>query len=149
VDRLLAMDACIELVAAALKTTSEGGAVLPLRTATWLPDRRGMVGLMPGYLAAPEGFGFKVVSIFPGNHGTGFDSHQGCVMLFDTANGRPIAVIDASRITAIRTAAASGVATRALARADAGELAILGSGVQAASHVAAMACVRSLRRIRV
>ena len=149
VVRLLPMDACIDVVATALARTSSGGAVLPLRTATWLPDRRGMIGLMPGYLDEPTSFGLKVVSIFPGNHGTGFDSHQGAVLLFDTVHGTPIAVIDASSITAIRTAAASGVATRALARSDAGDLAILGSGVQAATHVAAMAQVRTLRRIRV
>src|SRR5206468_3029179 len=79
---------------------------------------------------------------------TGYDSHQGVVMLFETSHGSPLALIDASSITAIRTAAATGVATRALARPDAGDLAILGSGVQAATHLAAMACVRKLARVR-
>jgi ornithine cyclodeaminase len=149
VTRLLTMDACIEVMADALRTTSRGGAVLPLRSVVWMPDRAGMIGLMPGFLEAPVSLGLKVVSIFPGNHGTGFDSHQGVVMLFDTRHGSPKAILDASSITAIRTAAVSGVATRALAREDAGDLALLGSGVQAATHLAAMRAVRKLRRVRV
>jgi ornithine cyclodeaminase len=104
---------------------------------------------MPGYLGEPRSFGLKVVSIVPGNHGTDYDSHQGVVMLFGVEHGEPLAVIDASSITAIRTAAVSGVATRALANPGAGDLAILGSGVQAVSHLDAMAAVRPLRRVRV
>jgi ornithine cyclodeaminase len=149
VVRLLTMEACIEVMADALRTTSKGGAVLPLRSLVWMPDRTGMIGLMPGFLDAPTTLGLKVVSIFPGNHGSGFDSHQGVVMLFDTRHGSPRAIIDASSITAIRTAAVSGVATRALARDTAGDLAILGSGVQAATHLAAMRAVRKIRRVRV
>ena len=149
VVRLLTMEACIEVMAEALRTTSSGGAVLPLRSVVWMPDRTGMIGLMPGFLDPPQSLGLKVVSIFPGNHGTGFDSHQGVVMLFDTGHGSPQAIIDASSITAIRTAAVSGVATRALAQGDAGDLAILGSGVQAATHLAAMRAVRKIRRVRV
>jgi ornithine cyclodeaminase/alanine dehydrogenase-like protein (mu-crystallin family) len=149
VERLLPMDACIEVIAEAMRTTNLGGAVLPLRSVVWMPDRTGMIGLMPGFLGAPPSLGLKVVSIFPGNHGTGYDSHQGVVMLFDVQRGFPLAVMDASSITAIRTAAASGVATRALARADAGDLAILGAGVQARTHLAAMRAVRTLRRVRV
>jgi ornithine cyclodeaminase len=149
VTRLLPMEACIEVMAEVLRATSRGGAVLPLRSAVWMPDRTGMIGLMPGFLDTPTSLGLKVVSIFPGNHGTGFDSHQGVVMLFDTQHGTPIAILDASSITAIRTAAVSAVATRALARDDAGDLAILGSGVQAATHLAAMRAVRPIRRVRV
>jgi len=149
VVRLLPMDAAIKVMAEALRTTSQGGAVLPLRSMVWMPDRTGMIGLMPGYLDQPRSLGLKVVSIFPGNHAAGYDSHQGVVMLFETQHGTPIAIIDASSITAIRTAAVSGVATDALARADAGDLAILGSGVQAATHLAAMRAVRSIRRVRV
>jgi len=149
VVRLLPMEACIKVMAEALRTTSQGGAVLPLRSMVWMPDRTGMIGLMPGYLDPPKSLGLKVVSIFPGNHAAGYDSHQGVVMLFETQHGSPIAIIDASSITAIRTAAVSGVATDALARADAGDLAILGSGVQAATHLAAMRAVRPIRRVRV
>jgi ornithine cyclodeaminase len=149
VVRLLTMESCIEVMAEALRTTSQGDAVQPLRSVVWMPDRTGMIGLMPGFLGTPASLGLKVVSIFPGNHGTGFDSHQGVVMLFDIQHGSPLAIMDASSITAIRTAAASGVATRALARPDAGDLAILGSGVQAATHLAAMRAVRPIRRVRV
>jgi ornithine cyclodeaminase len=149
VHQLLPMQACIDLMAEALITASRGGAVLPLRSAVWRPDRLGMIGLMPGYLEQPASLGLKAVSIFPGNHDSGHDSHQGVVMLFDPMHGTPLAVVDASSITAIRTAAVSGVATRALARDDAGDLAILGSGVQAATHLAAMRAVRPIRRVRV
>src|SRR5262245_52378556 len=93
VERLLTMEACIEVMADALRATSRGEAVLPLRTMVWMPDRTGMIGLMPAYLGDPRSLGLKVVSIFPGNHGTEYDSHQGAVLLFDTTHGSPIAVM--------------------------------------------------------
>jgi ornithine cyclodeaminase len=93
--------------------------------------------------------GLKVVTVMPRNHGTELDAHQGAVMIFETKRGQPLAILDATSVTRIRTGAVSGVATRALAREDAGDLAILGSGTQAISHLAAMACVRKLRRVRV
>src|SRR6185503_2951870 len=119
------------------------------RSMVKLPDGHGILGLMPGYLGAPQSFGLKVVSVMPGNHGTGYESHQGVVMLFGVQHGEPLAVLDASAITEIRTAAVSGAVTDALARADAGDLAILGSGAQARGHLAAMAAVRRLGRVRV
>ena len=146
---LLPMDSCVRLMKDALTALSRGDAVLPLRSKMWLPDRSGLLGLMPGYLGHPESFGLKVVTVMPGNHGTPYDSHQGVVMLFGVEHGEPLAVIDASAITAIRTAAASGAATDALARADAGDLALIGSGVQARTHLAAMRAIRPLKRIRV
>jgi ornithine cyclodeaminase len=149
VHALLEMPACIALMHEALATLARGDAVQPLRSLVRLPDGSGLLGLMPGYLGEPRAFGLKVVSVMPGNHGTAYDSHQGVVMLFDTRHGSPRAIIDASSITAIRTAAVSGVATRALARDTAGDLAILGSGVQAATHLAAMRAVRKIRRVRV
>ena len=149
VEAMLPMDECIDVMQAALAATGRGDAVLPLRQMVWMPDRSGMIGLMPAYLGEPKSLGLKIVSIFPRNEGTGFDSHQGAVLLFDTEHGTPLVVMDASAITAIRTAAVSGAATRALARAEAGDLAILGSGVQAATHLEAMATVRPLRRVRV
>src|SRR4030095_10326240 len=83
------------------------------------------------------------------NHGTPYDSHQGVVMLFGLEHGEPLAILDATAITAIRTAAASAAATDALAREDAGDLAILGAGAQGRTHLAAMRAVRKLRRVRV
>jgi ornithine cyclodeaminase len=149
VRETLTMDACVRLMRQALTTFAEGDAVLPLRSMVRLPQGNGLLGLMPGYLGEPRSFGLKVVTVMPGNHGTPYDSHQGVVMLFGIERGEPLAVIDASSITAIRTAAASGAATDALANDDAGDLAILGSGTQARTHVEAMAVVRPLRRVRI
>lgn len=149
VRALLTMEAAVPLMREALATLGRGDAVLPLRSLVRLPDGSGILGLMPGYLGSPQSFGLKVVSVMPGNHGTGYDAHQGVVMLFGTTHGEPIAILDATAITAIRTAAVSAAATDALARDDAGDLAILGSGAQARTHLAAMRVVRPLRRVRV
>lgn len=149
VHERLTMPECIPLMRRALCTLAEGDAVLPLRNMVKLPDGSGILGLMPGYLGEPQSFGLKVVSVMPANHGTGYDSHQGVVMLFGVKHGEPLAILDASAITAIRTAAVSGAATDALARPDAGDLALIGSGAQAYTHLAAMAAVRKLRRVRV
>jgi len=149
VHALLTMEACVPLMRDTLRSLSAGDAVLPLRTKVGLPDGSGVLGLMPGYLGEPESFGVKVLSVMPGNHGTQFDSHQGVVMLFGVEHGEPLAILDATAITAIRTAAVSGVATKLLAREDAGDLAILGSGVQARTHLEAMRIARKIRRVRV
>ncbi|MHB8625127.1 MAG: ornithine cyclodeaminase family protein [Aggregatilineales bacterium] len=149
VVELLPMAECIDVMAEALKALSQGDVILPLRPVLWLPEKVGALGMMPGYIGSQSIMGLKVVSVFPGNHGTEYDSHMGAVMLFETQHGRPLAIVDASAITAIRTAAVSGVATRLLARKGADDLCILGSGVQAASHLEAMLAVRDLKRIRV
>ncbi len=148
VRRLLPMDVCIELMADALASLGRGDAINPLRSGIRVPDM-GVLGMMPGYLGSPAALGLKVVAVFPGNHGTEFDSHQGFVALFETEHGLPVAIMDASEITAIRTAAASGVATRLLAREDASDLAIIGTGVQARTHLEAMMEVRAVRCVRV
>lgn len=149
VTSLLPMGECVEVMAEALKTLARAEAVLPLRSAVWLPDRSGLLGVMPAYLESPRTIGLKAVTVMPGNHGTEYDSHQGVVLLFEAKHGSPLAVVDATSITAIRTAAVSAVATRILAQEDAGDLAILGSGEQARSHLEAMRAVRKLRRTRV
>jgi len=149
VPELLPMGECIDVMADALRALTQGDAVLPLRSMVWMPDKSGLLGLMPAYLGAPRSLGLKVISYLPKNHGSERDSHQGAVLLFDTQTGGLLAMIDASSITAIRTAAVSGLATRLLAREDAGDLAILGAGVQASAHLDAMRTVRKLRRVRV
>lgn len=149
IQRLLPMPDCIEAVDAALRALGRGEAVQPLRSILWLPDRHGLLGAMPGYLGPTGALGLKAVTVMPGNLGTPFESHQGVVLLFEPRNGRLRGILDASSITAIRTAAASAVATRALARPDAGELALLGSGVQAQTHLEALRAVRRIRRVRV
>lgn len=148
VHALLTMEECIPLMRQALSSLAAGDVVLPLRGKVSLPDGTGLLGVMPGYLGEPESFGLKVVTVMPGNHGTAYDSHQGVVMLFGVEHGEPLAILDASAITAIRTAAASGAATQALANPDAGDLALIGSGTQARTHLAAMQSVRPLRRVR-
>ncbi|RMD91850.1 MAG: ornithine cyclodeaminase family protein [Calditrichaeota bacterium] len=146
---LLPMAECMEVMAETLKTLARGDGVNPLRSALKFPDGNGLLGLMPAYLASPPSTGVKVVTVMPGNHGTEFDSHQGFVLLFEINHGCPLAVLEASSITAIRTAAVSGVATRLLARKDAKKLAILGSGVQARSHLEAMLNARDISEITV
>lgn len=150
VQQLLPMARGIDVMESALRTLARGDAVQPLRSAMWLPDESGLLGLMPAYLGGDVSvMGVKAISVMMGAHGGDGDSHQGTVTLFDRQNGRPLAIVDARAITAIRTAATSAVATRLLAREEAADLAILGSGVQARSHLEAMLAVRSMDRIRV
>jgi ornithine cyclodeaminase/alanine dehydrogenase-like protein (mu-crystallin family) len=149
VRKLLPMAECIDLMRTTMIAVSEGRVVLPLRSILVMPGDRGMMGMMPGYLADPECFGVKLVSLIPRNKPPQYSSHLGLVLLFEADHGQPVALLDAAEITAIRTAAASGLATRLLAREDAGDLALLGAGEQARSHLEAMLSVRSLRRIRV
>lgn len=149
VRELLPMDECMDVMADTLKTLTEGNAILPLRHVMWLPEKVGALGTMPSYLGGIGMMGLKVISVFPGNHGTEYDSHIGTVMLFETKHGQLLAIVDASEITAIRTAAVSGVATRVLAREDASDLTIMGSGIQAASHLSAMLVARKIKRVRI
>jgi ornithine cyclodeaminase/alanine dehydrogenase-like protein (mu-crystallin family) len=149
VTQLLPMRECIEAMAAALQATARGDVTLPLRHVTMLPGNLGAFAAMPVYAPALGGIAFKVITVFPGNRGTPLDSHQGAVLLFDAERGSLLAIVDASEVTAIRTAAVSAVATRALAREDAADLTILGSGVQARTHLEAMLLVRKIRRVRV
>jgi ornithine cyclodeaminase len=149
VPALLPMPECVEVMARTMEALARGDTLLPLRSILWLPERAGALGLMPGALLSDGVLGLKAITFFTANEGTPFDCHQGAVLLFEAKHGSLLAVIDATSITAIRTAAVSAVATRALAREDAGDLAILGSGVQARTHLEAMRCVRTIRRVRV
>jgi ornithine cyclodeaminase/alanine dehydrogenase-like protein (mu-crystallin family) len=149
VHDLLPMSECIDLMHRTMCAVSEGRVVLPLRSVMVMPGELGMLGNMPGYLGEPECFGVKLVSLIPRNKPPQYSSHLGLVLLFEVEHGQPVALLDAAEITAIRTAAVSGLATRLLARPDACSLAILGTGEQASSHLAAMLAVRGLRRIRV
>ncbi|HEX8163426.1 MAG TPA: ornithine cyclodeaminase family protein [Pyrinomonadaceae bacterium] len=150
VAALLPMGECIPLMREALLSLAGGLAHQPLRTVVRPPGAAGVMGLMPAYASGPRpAFGLKAICVFPGNPARGKDSHQGAVLLFGAESGELLAVINASAVTAIRTAAVSGVATSALAREDAGDLAIIGAGVQARSHVEAMSHARRVRRCRV
>jgi len=149
VQRLLSMRDCIDVMSSALAALAGGNAQMPLRTVMRIPDSSDMFGVMPGYLGDPRTIGAKIITVFPGNHGTERDSHQGAVLLFDDTTGTLAAVVDATAITTTRTAAVSAVATRLLARADASSLAIIGAGVQAHAHLEAMLAVRPIARLRV
>jgi ornithine cyclodeaminase len=149
VRRRLPMGECMELMAQVLGSLARGQTLLPLRQVLLLPGGQGAFASMPAWIADPPAVGLKVLTVFPGNHGTELDSHQGAVLLFETERGRLVSIQDASSITAIRTAAVSGVATRALAREDARRLALLGTGVQAETHLEAMIEARPVTQVRV
>jgi len=145
----LPMHECMDVMAEALKMLAAGKTILPLRPIMWLPEKIGALGMMPAYVHDLNAMGLKVLTIFPGNHGTPYDSHQGAVLLFEAKHGCLLAIMDATAITAIRTAAVSGVATQWLARKDAHDLAILGAGTQARTHLEAMLLARKITRVRI
>ncbi|HKV30115.1 MAG TPA: ornithine cyclodeaminase family protein [Candidatus Dormibacteraeota bacterium] len=153
VAQLMPMPECIKVMRDALAALARGEALVPLRTVMRVPVVSGFLGLMPGYISPLKGqegaLGLKAVSVFPGNASRGIDTHQGAVLLFEADTGRLSALLDGAAITAIRTAAVSGVATDVLGRPDASELAILGAGVQARTHIEAIAAIRPLRRVRI
>lgn len=154
VRRLLPMSACIGLMRKAMTYPGPGGAVQPIRTALRVPEQRNLLGMMPGFIpgqadGTPAQLGIKVVTVYPGNFGTELGSHQGMVLMFDAVNGRPVGIVEAREITAIRTAAASAVATDTLARPDATVLAVFGYGEQATEHIEALLKVRPFSRVLV
>src|ERR1051325_992837 len=128
---LLPVGECIALRREALVALAEGRVHQPLRTIVRPPDAAGIMGLMPSYSSgAHAAFGLKAICVFGGNPARGLDAHQGAVLLFSAETGELQAIVNASAVTAIRTAAVSGVATQALAREDACDLAIVRAGVQ-------------------
>lgn len=143
------MRECIDVVRTAMRCVSRGDAQLPLRIGAALPRDAGAIVAMPGYLDEPPSAGAKLLAVLPGNPQRGLSSHMGLVVLFDPEDGAPFAVVEASSITALRTAAATAVATGALARTNAVDLAILGAGEQAEAHLHAIALVHSVRSIRI
>jgi ornithine cyclodeaminase/alanine dehydrogenase-like protein (mu-crystallin family) len=148
VRRLLPMPRCIEVMEQALAGLARDEAVNPLRSILGLPFTSSWLAVMPGAQTRPATFGAKVISIFNENRKAGYETHQGLVLLFEAEHGTPVALVDASEVTALRTAAVSGVATAVLARPDANDLAIIGSGTQARTHLDAMLAVRSIDRVR-
>ena len=150
VEQLLPMPECIELMAETLAALARGELHLPLRSIVRPPGTENILGLMPTHRGGDQpAWGLKVVAVSPGNPARGLDMHQGAVMLFDGETGELRAVMNASAITAIRTAAVSGLATRLLAREDARTCAILGAGVQAEKHLEAMAAARPVAEVRI
>jgi len=148
VQQTLTMPACIELMADTQAALSRGDIKLPLRNSIEVSGG-GQLLIMPGTHPGLNTFGVKLLSLFPGNRQRSKPVIQGYVVLFDADDGTPLALIEAASLTAIRTAAASAMATRLLANESASNLAILGYGVQAASHLEAMCCVRDIRTVKV
>jgi ornithine cyclodeaminase/alanine dehydrogenase-like protein (mu-crystallin family) len=144
---LLPYDQCVAAVEQAMRNVSAGTVLMPLRQFMPLPSGDGRLAWMPGYLGDPECFGIKLLSLFPGNPKVGLSSHVGLYVLYESVHGRPVAIMEASALTAIRTAAASVVASRALARADARTLAVIGTGEEARSHIDAFQAVRPFARV--
>lgn len=149
VRALLSMSDCIDAMETAMVGVSQAATPQPSRVIMPLFDKSAYLGLMPGSLADPRVYGAKVVSLHPANMAVGKPTIQGFVALFDHEDGRPLALIDGAEITAMRTAAASGLATRLLARADASSVGLFGHGIQARSHIEAMCAVRDIEEIRI
>jgi len=145
VRRLLDLDQLLDALERVFVELSAGRTSVPPRIAA--ETERGLLAAMPGY--ADGILETKLVSVFAGNHEVGLPSHQATIALFDDATGKPLALMDGTEITAVRTGAASAVATRALARPDARVLAVLGAGVQARSHIDAATRVREFAEVRV
>jgi ornithine cyclodeaminase/alanine dehydrogenase-like protein (mu-crystallin family) len=147
----LSPQACAEAMAAVLAAHARGETYQPLRSVEVPPDAAGFMGVMPAWRGSHDGtdaaFAIKVICLIPGNPARGLDAHQGTVTLFDGETGVPTAILDASAVTAVRTAAVTAVATGLLARRDARTLAILGAGVQGRTHLQALAAVRDFARI--
>jgi ornithine cyclodeaminase/alanine dehydrogenase-like protein (mu-crystallin family) len=148
VARRLTYEICIPLVRDAMIAFSAGETRQLLRSIIPLADRH-LFGIMPGALGANKPFGAKLISIFPENASQGRQSHQGLIALFEPDTGTPVCIVHAGEVTAIRTAAASAVATDALALSDVKHLAILGTGEQAATHARSISEVRALKSITV
>ncbi len=150
VHELLPMSECVSVMEEAFIALARGEAHQPLRTIFRPPEINGVLALMPSFRDGQSPlFGLKAICVFPGNAKIGKDAHQGGVLLFDGRDGELLALVNASAITAIRTAAVSALATRVLAREDAAELAIIGAGVQARAHLSAITGVRDIRRVRI
>ena len=147
VRELLSYAECAAVMRSALADLARGEIEQPLRSVVRPAGAAGFQVMMPSY-AASAGYGLKALCITPGNPARGLDAHQGGVMLFAAGTGEPVALINASALTEIRTAAVSAVATELLARPDASVAAIIGTGVQGVAHARALAATRTLSGIR-
>jgi ornithine cyclodeaminase/alanine dehydrogenase-like protein (mu-crystallin family) len=151
VHALLGHAECAQAMRAVLIALQEGRAQQPLRTVLRPEGAAGLVALMPSYLAdgSDGAYGLKAIVVTPSNPAAGLDAHQGVVLLSGGQTGEPLALLNASAVTEIRTAAVSVVATELLARKDADVLAVIGTGVQARAHIEALTAARRLAEIRV
>ncbi len=148
VKQLLDLDELVDSIAIAMSDLSSGKASMPPRIGALVKEQGGLLGAMPAFSPSLGMLTTKLVSLFPRNADTDTPTHQAVIVAFDPSNGKPIAVMDGTYMTAVRTAAASALSTRLLAREDASVLAILGTGVQAAAHARAIPRVRNITEIR-
>jgi ornithine cyclodeaminase len=149
VEELLDVDELIDALASAMADLSAGRASVPHRVGALVDERDGLLAAMPGYTPSTGALASKLVTLFPGNAGSTLPTHQAVIVVFDPDNGRPVALLDGTAITALRTGAGSALATRLLAREDAATIAILGTGVQARSHARAVTRARGFEELRV
>ena len=149
VEAVLDRDRLVDAVAAAMEELSSGRASVPPRTAAMVPEVGGALLAMPAHVPGAGALAAKLVGQFPRNHEHGLPSHVAVIAVFDPQTGVPLALMDGEVITAERTAGASALSARLLARADAAVLAVLGTGVQARAHGRALARVRPVRELRV
>ena len=149
VASLLTMDGLIEAMKGALTGFSARAAVQPVRLVLPVDDDRGFLGAMPAYLRDPQALGTKLVTVFPGNAELSLPTHAATIVLFDPRTGRPVSIMDGRLITEMRTAAVSALSVALLAREETAVLAVLGSGVQARSHLEALERVWTFTEARV
>jgi len=148
VRQLLSMPDLIAAMENALEAFSTGGVVQPVRTVLDVADHHAFFGLMPAYLAAAPALGAKLVTVYHSNLVRSLPSHMATILLFDPETGALEAILDGRYITEARTAAVSAVSLKKLARPDVATMGIIGSGVQARSHVASLGCVRNFHEVR-
>jgi alanine dehydrogenase len=150
VGRLLRVEDVIPVMERALADFSSGKVVQPLRQIVPIAEHGGLLGVMPAYYAGGGALGVKLVTFYPQNpQNRGLPTHHAAIQLFEPETGKPLVSMDGRLITEVRTAAVSAVATKYLARADASDLAIIGSGMQARSHLEALRLVRRFEDVRV
>ncbi len=148
VEALLDLDLLLNALAQAMADLCAGHASMPQRVAAFVDERDAWLGAMPVYVGSLQTLSAKLVSVFPRNAGSDRPTHQALVVVFDAADGSPLALMDGTYLTAVRTAAGSALATRLLARPDANVLTIVGTGVQARAHARAIRRVRPIEEIR-
>jgi alanine dehydrogenase len=149
VEHLLSYEETIQVVEECFRELAAGQVSMPQRIMMPIPNKSGVLAAMPAFLAGADALGIKVASVYQGNPAGGLPAILGVILMLNPATGEPLAIMDATCITAVRTAAASAVATKYMAREDAEVLGVLGSGVQAIAHVRALATIRRLSEIRI
>lgn len=149
VKQSITMSQAIDAMERAFTQLANQQVKLPLRTAISIDEEKALTLTMPAYLAQDKTLGLKVVSIFPNNLAKNMPSINGCIMLLDVSTGQPKVLMDAAYLTALRTGAVSGLATKYFARDNANHVAIIGSGAQSLTQLEAVTAVRNITRVSI